>query len=656
MFAHIRLLHGFPEPLWYEIPGALSSSITSGSIVRIPFRTGTTTGLVLSTHHQLPRSCTFAVKTIEGLEPFPADAHYTHFISMLSTYYQVEPVSLIKRIRHFLVEKELDNDLPHITPETSVRTEITLTDEQAAVANAVAPYVASPAYQPFVLHGITGSGKTEVYINLMMEAVAHNKTVIFLVPEVTLALQMEQIIRPKLAAHVPLYSFHSATSPKNKQRVWQLLVTGTPLVIIGVHMPMLLPIANLGLIIIDEEHEVGYQEKKHPKINTREAALMRAQHYAIPILLGSATPSVSSLYNVTTRGWKMYHLTKRFSGALPTIKTVLLTDKKQRRNFWFSTALEHAIAQRLARKEQVIIFINRRGYSFFVQCKDCSHIFTCSQCSVSLTLHENDQLSCHYCGSSQLMPASCPTCKEKNFLKKGIGTQQAVTILQQLFPQARIGRADLDVTAKKKVWQKTLADFHDGTIDILVGTQTITKGFHFPRVTLVGILWADLNIHFPRYNAAETTLQQLIQVAGRAGRATAESTVIVQCMMEHDIFSYLNEIDYPAFFEKELQSRQEVGYPPCARLVEIEMKNAQEPLLEAESQALVFHLNEHASSAGAPITILGPAKPPVHTIQNVHARKIYVKSSSMGAILTLYKTLDLSAYTSSIFFTPNPVQ
>ena len=246
---------------------------------------------------------------------------------------------------------------------------------------------------------------------------------------------------------------------------------------------------------------------------------------------------------------------------------VYLSQKQKRRNFWIGQELDQAITKRLNKKEQAIIFINRRGFSFFVQCTNCGQPITCSYCSVSLTVHsdqtsENTYLNCHYCNAQKKIPECCPKCSSKELIKKGIGTQQIVQILQKLFPTARIARADLDTTRKKKEWACTLALFNNHELDILVGTQTITKGYHFPNVTLVGIVWADSNMHLPQYNAAENTLQQLVQVAGRAGRERPDSQVIVQAMAQHHIFNFLDERRYPDFAERELQQRTLLNYPP----------------------------------------------------------------------------------------------
>ncbi|HSW73940.1 MAG TPA: primosomal protein N', partial [Candidatus Limnocylindria bacterium] len=490
MFVQVKLLNNFPEPLWYKIPADWGAAHLQGTLVQVPLRNHIVSGLVITQLDVLPPTIRFALKELAAREPFPNDQHYFTFIAHLAEYYQISSLSFIERLAHFLKHKKPKNSMRGLTANKPLKKPlpITLTDEQQAVVDFVSPHLHTASFVPTLLHGVTGSGKTEVYKKLIEQAISLQKTVFLLLPEVTLALQFERLMRHQLPTTIAIYSFHSGTSTKNKRMAWQKIIAGEPLVIIGVHLPILLPITNLGLIIVDEEHEVGYQEKKHPKIHTKDAALWRAKIAAIPIVLGSATPSISSLYNVAHKGWHFFQLKKRFAGALPTIKTVLLTDKQRRSNFWISKELQNAIAQRLANKEQVILFLNRRGFSFFVQCKQCSFVFTCNHCSVSLTLHSNNTLSCHYCGLQVQQPTQCPECKadDTHFLKKGIGTQQVVSIIAGLFPQARIARADMDTTAKKTLWQDTVKDFEAGNLDILVGTQTITKGFHFKRVTLVG--------------------------------------------------------------------------------------------------------------------------------------------------------------------------
>lgn len=656
MFIQVKLLNGFKQFLTYQVPVEWPAIPLQGLLVRVPLKEKLVPALVIKQMNTLNEPTSFTIKPAHSIEQLPDDEHYQTFIAQLAHYYQIEKSIFIRRIYHF-IENHDPEEVPILAHQPEKTHQITLlTDEQQAVVDFMSPAITTSSYCPTLLHGVTGSGKTEIYKRLITHAHTQHKTTILLLPEVTLAIQFEAIMRTQLPNTITIMPFHSATTTKQKQALWHALLHKQSILIIGVHLPILLPIVNLGLIIVDEEHEVGYQEKKHPKINSKEAALMRAKLANVPILLGSATPSIASLYNVEHKGWHFFQLKKRFTGAFPVVKTVLLPDKKQRRSFWISQELETSIKNRLAKKEQTILFLNRRGFSFFVQCKECSYVFECRNCSVSLTLHENDLLACHYCGITKYLPSACPTCKAANteFIKKGVGTQQLVTILKKLFPHARIERADLEVTARKKIWQQLITDMHNGTIDILVGTQTITKGFHFPHVTLVGIIWADLNLHFPIFNAAETTLQQLIQVAGRAGRQRMESQVIVQTMIDHPIFSYLNEIDYPQFYQYEIESRQLVHYPPFIRLAQIELKHHRMDILEKEAMALVNWLIATAAAKKYDITILGPAKPPVYKINKLEARTIYLKCATIGPILQLYSQITHYCYKSSLYFTPNP--
>lgn len=653
MFIQVRLLNGFIRPLWYRVPETWHQTDLRNVIVQVPLRNKVIPALVQHISDRAPGD--YEIKEAVSIEPFPDDQQYTLFTRQLAGYYQVDPFYFVKRVKLFIGAKV--EELPDYTPFINEsKSNVQLTHEQHAVADFLKPKITAQEYCPTVLHGVTGSGKTEVYKELIMHTIAQGKTAMLLLPEVTLAVAFEHRLREQLPKNIPILSFHSAVGPKEKRSLWQGLLHKRPMLIIGVHLPVLLPLCNLGLIIIDEEHEAGYQEKKHPKINSKEVALMRAQLYKVPILLGSATPSISTLYNVKQRNWQFFQLKNRFAGAFPKIETVLLTDKKARKNFWISQKLYQAIQDRLQKKEQTIIFLNRRGYSFFVQCKGCSFIFECKTCSVSLTLHNDNHLSCHYCGHTAQLPPKCPSCKDSNteFLKKGIGTQQVVSILQKLFPEARIERADMDSTTKKKKWQYTVEAFAKGNIDILVGTQTITKGYDFPGVTLVGILWADLNLHFPIFNAAETALQQLIQVAGRAGRQKKDSLVIVQAMDDHSIFSYLNEIDYVSFYQDELENRMLMNYPPYRRLVEIELKHTQEDALERDAQNIASFLMAYQQKKQLDVTILGPAKPPIYKIKNVFSRKIYIKSASMKDSITLWQAINHKQFGSLIFFTPNP--
>jgi primosomal protein N' (replication factor Y) len=655
MYATVLLLNGFVQPLTYKIPEELGPVIGVGSLVKVPLKTSQHLAYVI--HVSPTFNANFQVREILGLQQFPDDIKYAEFIEKISKFYFVPSLHFYQRIRGFFSDKKAqDAEISLKNPEIlATESTVQLTQEQQVVVDYLAPFIKNPEYRPTLIHGVTGSGKTEVYSKLIQACISDNKSVLLLLPEVSLSLQFERIFQKKLP-NVKVIGFHSASKSADRRTLWNGLLKNEPALVVGVHMPIMLPINNLGLIIIDEEHEHGFLEKKHPKLNSKEIAIWRASIYKIPILFGSATPSLSSLYNVEKNGWKLFNITKRFAGSFPDIQKIILKSQKDqpRRNFWVSRELENAIAQCLARKEQAIIYLNRRGYSFFVQCKDCGFVFQCPHCSVSLTLHAcngSESLRCHYCDFRKDLPKVCSGCKsdQKNFLKKGVGTQQAVKIFQELFPYATIARADLDTTSQKRSWHKTVEMFESGEIDILIGTQTITKGYHFPKVTLVGVLWADLNLHMPIYNAAETSIQQLIQVAGRAGRGQLASKVIIQMMKDHKIFSYLNEIDYLKFCAEEASLRKEICYPPFGRLVQIEIRNSSDIQLDCDANAIADILNKINNSQNLKIQVLGPAQPVISKIQNIEIRQIFLKSPTFACIHKLLSQIDFDEFQSRVF-------
>lgn len=328
---------------------------------------------------------------------------------------------------------------------------------------------------------------------------------------------------------------------------------------------------------------------------------------------------------------------------------------KEENFFWISKELEEEIRIRLSKKEQSIIFINRRGHSFFIQCKECGTIENCINCSVSLTLHDDGTAKCHYCNFFKKIPIECSSCKAKqeSLLKKGIGTQQVTKMLQQLFPKANIARADLDTTINKKNFQEIVEKMHSGELDILVGTQTITKGYHFPKVTLVGLIWADVNLGMPFYNAAEISLQQIIQVAGRAGRESQKSTVIVQSILDHPLFNYINEIDYLKYFHYEINCRKDSCYPPFTRLFELEIKNGKENILEIEVLKIAQILKDFENNNLDKIKVLGPVNSIIYKLKNSFSKKIYIKSQSYKSVISAINQISYDKFKSKIAITPN---
>ena len=650
MYITVRLLNNFSKELTYAVPEDLCDKICKGTMVQVPLQSRLQAAIVLCINNS-DESYPFKIRPIDSIYPFPADITYHQFASQISAFHQIDPLYILKRVKNFLAEKEDEDELDINLPEYEPLKQILLTDEQQHAYQEIMQDIDAKIYQATVLHGVTGSGKTEVYKKLFSSLLSAGKSAMLLLPEVSLAVQFEKLLTAQMQG-VEIFGFHSATTVKQKKLLWQALLHEKPCIIIGVHLPIFLPIANLGIIVVDEEHDAGYQEKNHPKIHSRNAALLKASLLKIPVVLGSATPSISSLWNVESKNWRLLTLKKRFAGQFPSVQVVALSDKKERKNFWISSQLYSAIQQQLIKKEQTIIFLNRRGFSFFVQCTACTFIFSCTNCSVSLTLHEDGRLICHYCNFILKTYEICPDCKGKEFLNKGIGTQQVLAILQRLFPSAVIERADLDTTSKKKVWQQTLQNFYDKKIDILVGTQSISKGYHFPHVTLVGILWADVNLHFPIYNAAETTLQQLIQVAGRAGRQSNESRVIVQTMTPHTLFNFINEQDYLKFYESEIVKRQMVGYPPAKHIAEIEIRHSIQNIVEQDAQDIVDRLIDMAPED---VMVLGPVPAVIYRVQRTFCQKIFLKSMSRTMMIQLFADLKKTTFASSLFFTIDPV-
>jgi primosomal protein N' (replication factor Y) (superfamily II helicase) len=651
VFVTVNLLNNFKKPLTYAVPQELQEKICKGALVEVPLRNYTTSAFVEAVFFK--NKSPFKIRNILGVVEMPEDKNYIPFLQKISFYYQTPFLFFLKRMKSFLFQEE-KKERKRAEEAIERSKSVILTEDQQKVYEGIRAHL-SQGYSTSVLHGVTGSGKTEVYNNLIKDVLADQKTVLFLVPEVTLALHFEMILKKSHGQDL-VFGFHSASSVVQKRKLWKSLKEKSPIIVVGVHLPLFLPISNLGIIIVDEEHEQGFQEKKHPKVHTRDMAILRAQLYKVPILLGSATPSIATLWNAKKRGWSFFELKKRFSGAFPEIKIVSLQQKSRRKHFWISPELHKAIETQLHKKEQTILFLNRRGMNFFVQCP-CGSIFSCNNCSVSLTVHSGDKLVCHYCGYKKPMPKKCEDCgvDEKEFIKKGIGTQRLVTIVQKMYPQARVARLDLDTVAKKKQSGGVIDGMNNREVDILIGTQSVTKGYHFPGVTLVGVVWADLNMHFPIYNAVETTIQQLIQVAGRAGRQSEKSQVIIQCFDQHEAFNYLNEEKYQQFYEYEIRNRTKISYPPVAFLADVEMRSMNQEQVASESQELVDLLQQVAEKNDLKVDVLGPVPAVVSKIKSVYIQKIFLKGEDRMAMINLFQAASQETFSSAVFFTMNPV-
>ncbi len=424
----------------------------------------------------------------------------------------------------------------------------------------------------FLLHGVTGSGKTEIYLKACENACKTGRGAVMLVPEISLATQLIDLFRARLGERAVVL-LHSRLGGKNQLEAWQKIKKGEAKVVVGTRSAVFAPLQKIGVFILDEEHENTYQQDSLPKYHAREVALQRAYFHKAAVILGSATPSLESYYRAKKGEYNLLRLNKRVENRpLPDVKIVDLRRELKRGNrSVFSRLLQERISERLKNKEQVLLFLNKRGYAGFVICRDCGYVPSCPHCSVSFSHHvQGKPLRCHYCGCGSLLPKYCPRCGSKRIRGFGLGTERVEEELRELFPGARIIRMDADSTTKSGMHERLLKDFSREKADILVGTQMIAKGLDFHNVTLVGVISADITLHLPDFRAGERAFQLITQVAGRAGRGKRKGEVVIQTYNpgEKSIVAAEKQ-DYESFYEKEIQLREKLQYPPFVRLVRV---------------------------------------------------------------------------------------
>ena len=427
------------------------------------------------------------------------------------------------------------------------------------------------SYTPFLLHGVTGSGKTEVYMQAINKIVASGKMAVVLVPEISLTPQMVLNFRKKLGEGVAI--LHSALGAGERYDEWKRILSGEAQIVIGARSAIFAPLKNIGIIIVDEEHESSYISETHPRYDAIEVALKRGEYNSCPVILGSATPSVNRYYKMRQGAFKLLEMPKRANGKeMPPVEIVDMTDEFSKGNRTiFSEKLYMEMCDALVNEQQIMLFLNRRGYSSFVMCRACGETISCENCDVSLTYHNNvDKLRCHYCGYEIPMPKVCPYCGSKFIKQFGAGTQKVEEEFLKLFPDKKTVRMDVDTTRGKDAHYHLLKQLSDGSASALIGTQMIAKGHDFPNVTLVGVIAADGMLRMPDYKSRERTFSLITQVSGRAGRADAQGKVIVQTYApQHFVIEYAQKHDYIGFYEKEIEQRKAMWYPPFSRIVRI---------------------------------------------------------------------------------------
>ena len=476
-----------------------------------------------------------------------------------------------------------------------------------------------------LLHGVTSSGKTEIYIHLIRQALERKQQVLYLLPEIALTVQIMQRLQHVFGNRLGIY--HSKYSDAERVEIWQKQLSQNPYdVILGARSAVFLPFQNLGLVIVDEEHETSYkQQDPMPRYHARSTAIVLAQMFGAKTLLGTATPSVETYYNAKTGKYGLVELFQRYKGIeLPEIQVVDVKDLQHRKmmNGPFSPYLLNKVREALEHGEQAILFQNRRGYAPVIECKQCGWVPHCQHCDVSLTLHRNlNQLTCHYCGYTYQVPTECPACGCHELRTKGYGTEKVEAEVQDIFPEARIARMDLDTTRSRSAYERIISDFASGRTNLLIGTQMISKGLDFDKVSVVGILNADSMLNYPDFRAYEHAFMMMAQVSGRAGRKGKRGLVVLQTKSpDLPIIQQVVRNDYAAHYQSLIAERQQFHYPPYYRLVYVYLKHKQDWVVDTAAAEMASRLRQWFGAR-----LLGPDKPAVAKVKSLSIRKLVLK-------------------------------
>src|SRR5256884_5831599 len=506
--------------------------------------------------------------------------------------------ALVKRGLAELREQPVPRD-PHADEQFVATSNLVLNEEQTLAVKEITDALDSPENaRPILLHGVTGSGKTEVYLQAIRAALDRGRTAIVLVPEISLTPQTVERFKSRFA-DVPdaVAVLHSHLSEGERHDEWHKIHSGRARIVIGARSAIFAPLKNLGLIVVDEEHEPTYKQEEAPRYQARDVAIVRAKIVKCAVVLGSATPSLESYHNATTGKYRLVTLTQRVDEKqMPLMRIVDLRQerRKEKAAAILSEKLSHAIADRLEKHEQTILFLNRRGFTTSLLCSNCGEARNCPNCSVALTFHRHvARLSCHLCGHTAAVPRKCPACGKDALIYAGFGTEKVESTVAHIFPKATVRRMDADSMTRKEAYRETLRSFRTGKIDILVGTQMIAKGLHFPNVTLVGIINADLALHLPDFRAGERTFQLLTQVAGRAGRGETPREVFVQSYTPFSpSIQFARHHDFACYVEQELEFRERCDFPPFKHAVLITIHSAHQERGKFSAETLRRKLRE----------------------------------------------------------------
>ena len=554
--------------------------------------------------------------------------------------------ALVKRGLAELREEAVVRD-PHGDEQFIATSNLVLNEEQTLALNEVEQAFEAPENaRPILLYGVTGSGKTEIYLQAIRAALDRGRTAIVLVPEMSLTPQTVERFKGRFAeAQDDVAVLHSHLSEGERHDEWHKIHSGRARIVIGARSAVFAPLKNLGLIVVDEEHETTYKQEEAPRYHARDVAVVRAKIEKCVVVLGSATPSLESYHNATTGKYRLVTLTQRVDQKqMPLMRVVdLRRERKEKKAAILSEKLSQAIADRLEKHEQTILFLNRRGFSTSLLCSNCGEARNCPNCSVALTFHRQPaiagRLSCHLCGHTAAVPKKCPACGQDALIYHGFGTEKVESTVAQIFPKAVVRRMDADSMTRKEAYRETLRNFRTGKIDILVGTQMIAKGLHFPNVTLVGIINADLSLHLPDFRAGERTFQLLTQVAGRAGRGETAGEVFVQTYTPFSpSIQFARHHDFAGYFQQELEFRERCAFPPFKHAILITVRSAHEGRAKLSAETLKRRLSEALPQE----FILGDATPaPLEKLQGQFRFHILIRGEAIMRLSRLVReTLD----------------
>ena len=646
-FVDIVVNRPIKRPFTYSIPDSLKEDVKVGSLVEVSFGNKMVTGYVVGV------SIDSGIKNVKPISSIITrapviDSDILKLAKWISEYYYcsfgeaisaVMPSVLKKpaKIRNSKKEKPsklgiepeyIDGSAEHLIPNK----------EQASALISIKTCIDNKTHKVFLLHGITGSGKTEVYLQSIAYAMERGLSAIVLVPEISLTPQTVARFKARFGDKIAV--LHSRLLGSKRASEWERISKGEAGIVIGARSAIFAPLKNLGLIVVDEEHETSYKQEDVPRYNGRDVAVKRAELSNAAIILGSATPSLESFYAAKIGRFNLIELQERIEErVLPEVEVVDMKEEliKEKKFPIFSQRLKEWIEKDIQEKKQVLLFLNRRGFSTFINCRKCGYVLKCKRCSVSLTYHfDSKKLICHHCSYKMDPPDICPECNASYIKYWGMGTERIESEIHRLFPYAKIERMDTDVMHKRGAHSKLLSRFKDGEIDILIGTQMIAKGLDFPKVTLVGVISADTALSLPDFRSSERTFNLLTQVAGRAGRGDLGGRVIIQTYMPHHYsIQAAKSHNYNMFYEKEISFRKELNLPPFCHMVSLTFRGRKEENVLKIAEALRDDIDKE--NKDKKIEILGPAPAPISRMKGLYRWNLFLKSPDTENITLILK-------------------